>query len=137
PANSHRVKRLVAVAAAVCGIALAVPSNAAGPDALQFLHVGPAAGPAELPQIVDETGRSVVLRGVNVNGLVDYWTKDLTPPYPISSNAYDDGACPADSDVTTAVPLCERDLDQIAQLGLDVIRLPVSWSLLEPTPGRI
>jgi len=131
------VKRLVAVAAAVCGIALALPSSAAGPDALQFLHVGPAAGPADLPQVVDESGRSVVLRGVNVNGLVDYWTKDLTPPYPISSSAYDDGACPAESDATTAVPLCERDLDQIAGLGLDVIRLPVSWSLLESTPGRV
>ncbi|MDX6220440.1 MAG: hypothetical protein QOJ48_2121 [Frankiales bacterium] len=117
---------------------LAVPAHAATPPpALQFLHVGAVAGSAGLPQVVDESGRSVVLRGVNVNGLVDYWTKGLTPPYPTGPQEYADGRCPADSAVTTAVPLCESDLDQIAGLGFDVIRLPVSWSLLEPAPGHL
>jgi endoglycosylceramidase len=118
--------------------ALVVPLQAeAAAPAPQFLHVGSASGPAGLPQVVDESGRSVVLRGINVNGLVDYWTKDLRPPYPIAAGAYASGRCPADSAATTAVPLCERDLEQIAELGLDVIRLPVSWSLLEPTPGHL
>jgi hypothetical protein len=129
------VKRLLLAGCAL--VALAVPSQAAPPDPVQFLHVGPAAGPAGLPQVLDASGRTVVLRGVNVNGLVDYWTPGLTPPYPVSRTAYDDGRCPADSTVTTAVPLCESDLDQIAALGFDVIRLPVSWSLLEPTAGHL
>jgi hypothetical protein len=115
-----------------------VPADAASsPGRLQFLHVGAASGSAGLPQVVDESGRSVILRGINVNGLVDYWTKDLRPPYPTAASAYASGRCPLDSSATTAVPLCERDLEQIARLGHDVIRLPVSWSLLEPTPGHL
>jgi hypothetical protein len=118
--------------------ALLVPLRAeAATTEPQFLRVGAASGPAGLPQVLDESGRSVILRGINVNGLVDYWTKDLRPPYAIAASAYANGRCPADNAVTTAVPLCERDLDQIARLGLDVIRLPVSWSLLEPTPGHL
>lgn len=127
---------LTALAAGSAGAAAATqqPRPLKG---LQFLHVGPPAGPRQLPQILDESGRQVILRGVNVNGLVDYWRSDLQPPYPIDPAAYDDGACPADSDVTTAVPFCEADVQQIAAVGFDVIRLPVSWSLLEPQPGRI
>jgi endoglycosylceramidase len=101
---------------------------------LEYLHVAPG---ADLPQVVDESGRTVILRGVNVNGLVDYWTPDLRPNYPVAPKAYERGACPHDSSLTTAVPLCERDLSQIAAFGWDVIRLPLSWSLLEPTPGTI
>ena len=118
-------------------LSLAVPhAHAAKPTGLGFLHVGATSGPAGLKQVVDEQGRTVILRGVNVNGLVDYWTPSLVPPYPIGPDAYD-GRCPADSAVTTAVPLCESDLDEIAALGFDSIRLPVSWSLLEPTPGHL
>ena len=103
-------------------------------SALDFLHVEQRPG---LAQIVDQHHRTVILRGVNVNGLVDYWTPRLTPPYPIGPDDYADGRCPTDSTVTTAVPVCEHDLDQIAAIGFDVIRLPVSWSLLEPTRGHL
>jgi hypothetical protein len=114
-----------------------LPAGAAPGERLLFLHVGPSSGPSGLAQVIDESGRSIILRGVNVNGLVDYWTPTLTPPYPVDSRSYARGACPRDSTLTTAVPLCERDLKQIAALGWDVVRLPVSWSVLEPTPGRI
>jgi endoglycosylceramidase len=134
------VKRLLLLAVVLAVLAVVVPglgvpgfADASVPGQ-QFLHVAPRAD--GLPQVVDGSGRTVILRGVNVNGLVDYWTKDLRPPYPIGPAGYDRGHCPSDSTVTTAVPLCERDLDQISGLGFDVIRLPVSWSLLEPTPGR-
>lgn len=131
--------RLPLLAPLVLLAALATPSHAASHVASPggFLHIGPASGPAGLRQVTDDSGRTVVLRGVNVNGLVDYKTPSLAPPYPTGPSAYAHGHCPADSRVTTAVPLCERDLDQIAAIGFDVIRLPVSWSLLEPTPGRL
>src|SRR5260370_21087252 len=33
-------------------------------------------------------------------------------------------------------PLCQDDLDAMARLGFNSIRLPISWSLLEPERGR-
>jgi endoglycosylceramidase len=135
--KNSRMKRLVAVAAALLGLTALPPAHAAGVPAQDFLHVGAVSGHDGLRQITDAHGRNVILRGVNVNGLVDYKTPDLTPPYPTGPDAYAHGRCPADSKTTTAVPLCEHDLDQIAAIGFDVIRLPVSWSLLEPTAGRL
>ncbi|HUR52149.1 MAG TPA: cellulase family glycosylhydrolase [Mycobacteriales bacterium] len=99
-----------------------------------FLHVGTVAGRA---QVLDDAGRTVLLRGVNANGLVDYWRPGLQPPYPVDSRHYTNGRCPASDPVTTAVPLCQRDLAQMRALGFDNLRLPVSWSLLEPAPGRL
>ena len=64
------MKRLPLLACLLLGL-VAVPAQARPARGLQFLHVQPAAG---LAQVVDESGRTVILRGVNVNGLVDYWT---------------------------------------------------------------
>ncbi|MGH7609875.1 MAG: glycoside hydrolase family 5 protein, partial [Candidatus Dormibacteria bacterium] len=62
--------------------------------------------------IVDSSGREVLLRGMNVTGLLQ--AKDMKPgPVPTSS-----------------------DFAEMAADGFDSIRLPVSWSLLEPRPGR-
>jgi hypothetical protein len=102
-----------------------------------FLHVGQAGGPASLPQIVDSGGREVLLKGVNVDGLVDYFRADLTPPYPSTPSSYSAGACPADDPTVEGVDVCQYDFSQLRPLGYDVIRLNVSWSLLEPTPGTI
>src|SRR5207248_1519822 len=33
-------------------------------------------------------------------------------------------------------PLCRNDLAEMSRLGLDVLRLGLSWSLLEPERGR-
>jgi endoglycosylceramidase len=68
-------------------------------------------------RIEDDLGRTVLLRGVNVNSLGDYYQEapDLPP----------------------TLPLTEADVAQIAAHGFDVIRLILSWSAIEPSPGRI
>jgi hypothetical protein len=63
-------------------------------------------------QIVDGTGRKVLLRGFNTDALVSY-PKD--PP----------------------APLDETDATLIQQAGFDVVRLGVDWAQLEPVRGRI
>jgi endoglycosylceramidase len=65
--------------------------------------------------LADVSGRQVLLRGVNVNQLVDYYAPDPALP--------------------TVQPLAEADFAAMAQVGFNVVRLGVSWSRLEPTPG--
>ena len=70
------------------------------------------------PVIADAAGRQVLLRGVNVNQLVDYGQRDASQP--------------------TVRPLTDRDYAQMAnRYGFDVQRLNLSWSALEPTRGQI
>lgn len=66
-------------------------------------------------RIVDDQDRIVLLRGVNVNQLGDYFQ--------------------ARSDIPTVFPLTRTDVEQIAALGFNVIRLIVHWSALEPERG--
>ena len=75
------------------------------------LHVATKGKPA----IVDARGRQVLLRGVDTNQLGDYYR--VRP-----------GLRPAP-------PLGKRDFTQMSHLGFDVVRLVISWSKLEPTPG--
>jgi endoglycosylceramidase len=63
-------------------------------------------------QIVDTSGRKVLLRGFNADALVAY-PKD--PP----------------------APLDETDATLMQQSGFDVVRLGIDWSQLEPIRGRI
>ncbi|GAB1820975.1 glycoside hydrolase family 5 protein [Herbidospora sp. RD11066] len=67
--------------------------------------------------ITDDQGRQVLLRGVGVNQLVDYWSGDATKE--------------------TVRPLTEDDFEQMAAMGFSTVRLAVSWSLLEPEPGTL
>jgi endoglycosylceramidase len=123
--------------------AAGAPAGSAGqapPYRLGYLHAGPVSGPAGLPQVLDERNRVVTLRGVNVNGLVDYYQDSATPlavPYPISPAAYAGGACPPRNPAVESMTVCALDLPQMAGLGYNSVRLAVSWSLLEPSPGQI
>ena len=122
-------------------VALIAPAHALAaaspPRPLTYLHVGAAGGPHGLAQIVDGRGRAVLLKGANADGLVDYYRADLRPPYPTDPAAYANGACPPDDPSVEGVMICDTDFPQWTPLGWDVVRLNLSWSLLEPQPGKI
>ena len=89
--------------------AAALPTVARLVD-LRPLHV-------ENQRIVDDQGREVLLRGANVNALGEYYQGD-----------------PA---VEPTAPVTDADWDAMAAHGLSVVRLIMSWSLLEPSKGQI
>ena len=66
-------------------------------------------------RIVDAEGREVLLRGVNVNALAEYWQYGEFP---------------------TVFPFGEADADQMAAIGWNTVRLLLSWSRVEPAPGQ-
>jgi len=128
---------LVALAAGLCSSPAAMADAPEPPRQIELLKVGPVSGPTGLRQIVDQHGRQVLLRGMNVDGLVDYYQPSLRPPYPSSQALYSHHRCPADDPAVEGVVLCWFDFWQMRPLGYDAIRLNLSWSLLEPAPGRI
>jgi endoglycosylceramidase len=71
--------------------------------------------PGEDAAIVDAQGREVLLRGINVNQLGDYFQADPEQP--------------------TVFPLAEEDFAQIASLGFNVVRLVTNWSAWQPQRG--
>jgi endoglycosylceramidase len=87
-------------------------STPAAPELLP-LHAAP--DPDGGGRIVDRDGREVLLRGVNVNALVEYWQY---------------------GDFPTTFPITEDDAEQMAGIGWNVVRLLVSWSRVEPEPGQ-
>lgn len=68
-------------------------------------------------RIVDADGRQVLLRGINVNQLNDYYR--------------------GHPDLPTTIPLTEQDFADIAALGFDSVRLTFNWSSLEPRRDEI
>ena len=67
--------------------------------------------------LADQRGAQVILRGINVNQLGEYYA--------------------ADPDVPTVLPLTEQDFADIAAMGFNTVRLVLSWSRLEPQPGQV
>ena len=64
--------------------------------------------------VVDDQEREVLMRGVNVNSLVEYWQGNEFP---------------------TTFPFTESDAKAIAAIGWNTVLLLVSWSRIEPEPG--
>lgn len=79
---------------------------------LPALHAEPDA--AAGGRIVDTEGRHVLLRGVNVNALAEYWQGGEFP---------------------TVFPVTAADADLMASIGWNAVRLLLSWSRVEPQPG--
>jgi endoglycosylceramidase len=96
---------------ALIALALALLAPAAA-QAMPRLHAERGASPA----IVTADGRQVLLRGVNVNQLGDYWQQRPNIP--------------------ATLPLTEADFAGIHALGMNVVRLIVHWSKLEPQRGQ-
>ena len=99
------------------------------PDTGQDLHEEPDTTPPEpdwlVPlrplttsnlRIVDDLGRDVLLRGVNITSLGEYWQGHPEQP--------------------STLPTTDEDWDAMAATGLSVIRLVVHWSLIEPERGH-
>lgn len=91
---------------------LAAPAPAAG---AQRTHAGVphVERSGERRYIADEQGNELLLRGMNVNGLIEY------PDF-----------------FQQAVEVRREDLREMATLGFNFLRLPISWSRLEPRPDR-
>jgi len=116
-------------------------SSPAPSGALPWLHVAhPSKG---RPYIADEQGRIVLLHGAIPASLIDFWTgtdqsqPDVPPIYSIDPADYSSGQCPPNSPLSHYPPLCLADLTEMSGLGFNSVRLPLSWSLLEPERGRI
>jgi endoglycosylceramidase len=110
--------------------------------ALPWLHVEHPQGGQ--PYIADDRKRMVLLHGAIPQGLIDFYSSAdpsrANPPpfYPIDPAAYDGGRCPENSVLYMPTPpLCQSDIAQMAGFGFNSLRLPLSWSLLEPERGRI
>jgi hypothetical protein len=117
-------------------LTLATPPPTASPaagGALPWLHVAHPDGAT--PYIADEQGRMVLLHGAIPASLLEFGPGSGSA-YPIDPAAYTGGQCPANSPGSRYPPLCQADLAAMAALGFNSVRLPLSWSLLEPERGR-
>src|SRR4051794_28139917 len=92
---------------AILVLAAVVPAAQAMPR----LHATRGSAPA----VLTNDGRQVLLRGVNVNQLGDYWQQR--------------------PDIPATLPLSEQDFEAMRALGMDEVRLIVHWSKLEPARG--
>lgn len=105
------VATLVAMSLATSGCG--DDDGAGGTQPLPALHATRGANPG----VFDALGRQVILRGINLNALGDYY--QASPQLPA---------------VFDFDPLWFSDM---AAQGFNVVRLIISWSALEPERGRI
>jgi hypothetical protein len=110
------------------------PAATPGPaGALPWLHVAHPSGGT--PYIADQQGRVVLLHGAIPASLLEYGP-GTTPLNSIDPTDYSEGRCPLPDPRSSYPPLCEQDLARMAELGFNSIRLPLSWSVLEPQRGQ-
>lgn len=67
-------------------------------------------------RFIDAEGREVMLSGINLKSLGEYWRYD--------------------PDVDPIFPYDETDVDRFADIGWNVVRLVITWSWVEPAPGE-
>lgn len=103
------------------GMALSgcMDSNDGGQDPGQSTRLSPLH--AELDPInggrfVDAEGREVILSGVNINSLGEYWQYD--------------------PDIIPVFPFDESYVDRFTDIGWNIVRLVLTWSFVEPAPGE-
>ena len=109
----------IAALACVAALLAAVPASAGPRSSARFPETLPALSAAPDAQrggrIVDARGREVLLRGINVDVLADYWRGSAQP---------------------AVQPFAPRDLALLRASGWNVVRLQLSWSRIEPRPGE-
>jgi endoglycosylceramidase len=92
-------------------------SGSIGPTPIaDAVELRPLSASADL-RIVDDQDREVLLRGVNVTSLGEYWQGDADHP--------------------PTMPTTDQDWEEMASYGISVVRLVVNWSRLEPERGAI
>ena len=151
---------LVAAAALAGSLTWVAPpplgaSTVAGVAPLPFLHVvTPVTGADRTPYLADPQGREILLHGVAAVGMEDvaYPDADGGPAlFPVAPSSYL-GKCPKATVLIPQPPLCEvqaskpafaqssapgsgDDFAQMRALGVNVVRLVLNWSQLEPSTG--
>lgn len=103
--------RLVQITLAGC--ALAITGNSFASAELPPLAVQRSG----MPAIIDNQQRTVLLRGVNLNALGDYYQANANYP--------------------TVIDASEHDFAEMAKLGMNVVRLVINWSALQPERDHI
>jgi endoglycosylceramidase len=125
---SRRPLASAAIATLAIGLVLGACSEGGDPVAAAKPSIAPAKAKAanvidlrplhvESQRIVDDQGRQILLRGANVNALGQYYQ--------------------ADPKTAPTAPVTDADWDAMAAHGFSVVRLIMSWSLLEPQRGTI
>lgn len=67
-------------------------------------------------RFVDAEGREVMFSGINVNSYGEYWQWD--------------------PEIAPTFPFGEEDVDRFESIGWNAVRLLLTWSRVEPTPGE-
>lgn len=109
---------LVRIASAVTIASVLAHGTIAAPDKTISAPLSPLKAeldPVNGGRFVDGEGREVMLSGVNVNSLGEYWQ-------------YDEAQAPN-------LPFTEQDMDHIQAMGWNLVRLVITWSRVEPEPG--
>ena len=126
PLPPRRLLAALAVVAALGVVAAGCSSGTSSSATSTATTVAPAVGGPLQPlhavrgadaRVLDDQGRQVLLRGVNLNGYGSYY--QANPAYP------------------TTIPVTDADWASMQRQGFDVVRLLLSWSSLEPTKGTI